>query len=100
MYHEFSMAFDPFLNPRGFALPPGPEAEELRRQLAVIPKEYDDRSRLFVRSKQRKPGQERGDKLPTLIEMIGHSPDEADAAVLAYHAMTHKPTRIMAGAMR
>jgi hypothetical protein len=34
-----------------------------------------------------------------LVDLIGHSPDEADAMVLAVHAMLDRGTRAKAGAI-
>ena len=101
MYGEASSLFDPGQNPDGFALPiqehVAPGRKSLREQLEMIPKEYDKEGRLKVRSKQRDPGVEEA-KHKTLIELIGHSPDEADAFVLACHGMLHKAPRLTAGA--
>lgn len=69
---------------------------QFRQQLAPIPKSRDGEGRLFLLPKGKsKPGS----KEPTLTELIGHSPDEADALVLAVHAMLHRGTRRMAGAL-
>lgn len=87
----------------GFALPGGDERDphcpfgELRRQLAIFPLEYDDESRMTLPPKHRKPGQEETAR-KTLEELIGHSPDEADALVLAVHGMVSKARRMVAGA--
>jgi hypothetical protein len=60
---------------------------------------YDEEGRMMLLPKSRKPGGNATQK--TLTELIGHSPDEADALALAVHAMLHpgerKPT---AGAIR
>lgn len=64
---------------------------ELRRQLAPIPLLYDGEGRMRLPPKNRKGGSEnskQGEK--TLTEIIGRSPDEADAVVLAVHALLHK----------
>lgn len=41
------------------------------------------------------PGQSR---MRTLIEMIGHSPDEADSFVLMIHGLLHKTKTVTLGA--
>lgn len=104
MYWEAAALFDPIPNPDGYAMPPEvfdfklPGRKSLCEQLEKIPREYDD-GRPFLRPKSRKPGQEDSkNKLKTLIELIGHSPDEADAFVLMCHGLFHKPTRHKAGA--
>lgn len=82
MYGEVRVELDPIATP-GFALPPDPY---LRRQFAPIPLTYDDEGRLKMPPK------------PELIKIIGHSPDEADAIVLAVHGMKHRVKRSRAGA--
>lgn len=78
----------------GFAIPA--EYSELRRQLAVFPIMYDDRGRPTLPPKRKR---DRSDTRTTLEDMIGRSPDEADALVLGVYGMTKKPTRIVAGAL-
>jgi len=101
MYGEASALLDPQLNPRGYGVPPQanvrPGRRSLREQLSLIPKEYDEEGRLKLRSKQRKPGQEEG-RHKTLVELIGHSPDEADAFVLMIHGLLHEAPVAKAGA--
>jgi hypothetical protein len=73
----------------GFALPA--EYIELRRQLSLIPLSYDQEGRLYLLPKyKRSPNSTER----TLTEIIGCSPDEADALVLAIHAMQHLTRRI------
>lgn len=87
MYGELSMLSN-------FAIPP--QYPQFRSQLAPIPKTRDGEGRLYLLPK----GKKRPDsKEPTLTELIGHSPDEADSLVLAVHAMLHKDSRKMAGAL-
>lgn len=77
---------------KGFHIPfddGDPIIESLRKQLAVIPKLYDGEGRIFLPPKNRKPGARNASNLKSLVEMIGHSPDEADSVVLALYAMTH-----------
>jgi hypothetical protein len=73
----------------GFGLPA--EYIELRRQLSLIPLSYDQEGRLYLLPKyKRSPNSTER----TLTEIIGCSPDEADALVLAIHAMQHLTRRI------
>lgn len=69
---------------------------QFRAQLAPIPKTYDGEGRLTLLPKN-KPRPD--SKEMTLTQLIGHSPDEADALVLAVHAMLHRPATRMAGAL-
>lgn len=94
MYHELSQAMDPGLPGVRFAIPE--RYEELRRQLCVFPKRTDGDGKYILPPKQN-PNDP--DDVDTLIAMIGHSPDEADAVVLAYHAMTHDAKVIKIGAV-
>lgn len=104
MYGEFSLLLDPSLNPRGFMVPDRTThvchkhgSGCLRAQLAAIKKVYDKEGRLKLPPKNRDPGQQEGSH-KTLVELIGHSPDEADAIVLAVFAMQNVQRRAMAGA--
>lgn len=93
MYGEASALLDPAaggvemyeytVGAGGFGIPA--EYAELRRQLAPIPKLWDEgRLRLLPKSRKGKAGTEK-----TLTDLIGHSPDEADAFVLMVHGMLH-----------
>ncbi len=88
----------------GFAMPDQDEPyAELRRQLAVMPKLTDEEGRYWMLPKQLKSGKtvsSAKDRVKTLVEIIGHSPDEADAVVLAVHALLHKGHRSVAGSVR
>lgn len=88
----------------GFALPDADEPyAELRRQLAVMPKLTDEEGRYWMLPKQLKSGKavsSSKDRVKTLVEIIGHSPDEADSVVLAVHALLHKGHKSHAGAIR
>lgn len=110
MYWELSERFDASLFPKGFAIPPGrgpldhDAATRLRHQLSVMPKLYDDDGVCRMLHKSRPKMMRVGDKPsaaaePTLIELIGHSPDEADSVVLMLHAMTHRAKPAVAGAV-
>jgi hypothetical protein len=77
----------------GFAIPA--EYTELRRQLSQIPLCYDDDGRLFIPPKRRRgPGGER-----SLEEILGGSPDEADALVLAVYGLSSPIFKVQVGAM-
>lgn len=77
----------------GFGIPA--EMTELRRQLAKIPLLYDGEGRIYLPPKHRKEGQSK--EVKTLVDVIGCSPDEADSAVLAVHAMQSRPVKATAG---
>jgi hypothetical protein len=85
------------LNPDGFAIPE--HLLELRHQLAVIPKLYDEEGKLYLPPKDRKFGDQPNLNKKTLVELMGRSPDEADSLVLAVHGMLHEPRPMMAGAV-
>lgn len=91
MYGALHELLDP-VGP-GFAIPA--EYATLRSELAPIPLRYDGEGRMELLPKNRRDPK---DTRPTLCELIGHSPDQADSLVLAIHAMTHKATRATAGA--
>jgi hypothetical protein len=92
MYGTLRRLLDPS-HPTGFALPR--EYAELRRQLAPIPLTYDPEGRLMLLPKDKR---DKDGKKPTLRELLGCSPDEADALVLAVYGLTAKPKSV-AGAI-
>lgn len=93
MYGLLRLRLDPAEN-RPFALPPDlanyvweEERPSLRQQLAVIPLLWDPEGRMYLPPKnKRKPDSEE----ETLIEIIGCSPDEGDALVLANFGLEYK----------
>jgi hypothetical protein len=91
MYGELRNLIDP-TNEDGFGIPGG--FLELRKQLSPIPLLYDKEGRLFLPPKRKKNN---NTGVQSLEEIIGHSPDEADATVLAVHGMLHPATRQKAG---
>lgn len=98
MYGEFSNILDPdSLDPTtgqpapGFGLPA--RYVELRRQLALIPKLTNEEGIIYLPSKNKRDDK---DTRKTLKEILGCSPDEADAVVLAVHAMLHSKPRALA----
>lgn len=100
MYGILMELLDPIES--GFALPSeiinrkrsdgGPS---LRQQLAPIPKIYDEEGRMELLPKTKK---DPNDEKPTLTELIGCSPDEADALALAAFGLVRKRFSSMAGA--
>lgn len=95
MYGDLSILLDPASDrPQGFALPR--QYDNLRKQMSVIPKVYE-MERLKIPPKDKKG---RDDKQVTLKELIGHSPDELDALVLAVHQLLHKVKKLKVGAVK
>jgi hypothetical protein len=90
MYGELRELLDP-ANGRSFGLPA--RYRELRRQLSLIPLTRDSEGRLELLPKHRRKDSTKR----TLVDIIGCSPDEADATVLAVHGMLHKKHRARAG---
>lgn len=82
----------------GFGIPfeQGEVYQRLRRQLAVMPRLIDGEGRLYLPPKRKRHPH---DTQPTLTDLIGYSPDEADAVVLAVFGMTNKASVTMAGAI-
>lgn len=111
MYGELRMLLDPaptadskgnLIPSRGFGLPA--EFKDIRQQLAPIPLLYDDEGRMLLLPKGTRGHDEGGPgaadgkaKRPTLVQLIGRSPDEADSLALAVHAMLHDAPRSAAG---
>jgi hypothetical protein len=86
MYGLLSQRLDPNDVMGGtFGLPA--KYDELRRQLAPIPRRYDGEGRLYLLPKNKR-GPDSTEQ--TLTELIGRSPDDADALVLAVYGMRHK----------
>lgn len=92
MYWRLRELIDPAINPRGFGIPL--ELVELRRQLAPIPLKHDDEGRIYLLPKNKKSD---NSTLPTLTELLGCSPDEADSLVIALYCLKHVPHRNRAG---
>jgi hypothetical protein len=82
LYHNLRALIDPAVTDPIFAIPA--ELRELRRQLAPIPLQYDEEGRIWLPPKHKK---DKNDKRQTLEELIGRSPDDADALVLAVFGM-------------
>lgn len=85
MYGMLSSLLDPIQYPGGFGI--GLEYVELRRQLAPIPRKYDDKGTMYMLPKEKRT---KDSKEETLRELLGCSPDEADSLVLAVFGMLNK----------
>lgn len=85
MYGILSSMLDPSVGDGGFAIPA--EYTELRRQMAPIPRDVDQEGKLVLLPKRNLDP--KSDK-PTMISLLGSSPDEMDALVLAVFGLTHE----------
>lgn len=100
MYGELSEWLDPSLEDDGPRCAIPEEFGELRRQMAMIPKLLDEQGRYYMLPKNRGTGKKDQERdILTLTDLIGRSPDELDALVLALHAMRHRDSRPRAGAV-
>lgn len=84
------------LSAGAFSIPSGEMCAELRRQLSLMPLLYDDDGKMRMLPK-RKTKRNTGSDEPSLTELLGRSPDDADALVLAIHAMTSRGATTTAG---
>lgn len=101
MYYRLREWMDPDGEWGGMSLPPaelGPAYAELHRQLPKFPLNYDAEGVIFLPPKKPKPGTAESN-VQTILDMLGCSPDETDALVLARRAMTRKRVRTTAGAI-
>lgn len=71
---------------------------ELLRQLAAIPLDYDEEGRIELLPK-RKKNPDGPNTRKSLEEIIGCSPDEADATVLGVYAMNHPVRSSVVGSL-
>lgn len=78
----------------GFAIPP--DLEELKRQLLVMPKLYDESGRLYLPPKNKPSPNYSG---VTISQMLGCSPDEADSFVLAVFGLVWAETEFVVGSI-
>lgn len=69
----------------------------LYEQLRVMPLLYDPEGRMYLPPKRKK---DQKDQTETLTDMVGCSPDEADALALAIFGLIGKPPRRTGGAIR
>ena len=91
MYWNVRLLLDPVQNPK-FGI--SAEFKAIRDQLGPIPFLLEGEGRIYLPPKYKK---NKDSKEVTLTELIGHSPDEADALVLAVFAMTNKSTKKLLG---
>lgn len=82
MYWYLRLKLDPHENPSGFGIPF--EYEELRRQMSLIPLQYDGEGRMRLPPKHRRDANRPDD---CLYDILGCSPDELDALVLAVYGL-------------
>jgi hypothetical protein len=94
MYGLLRERLDP-ASGKGFSLPA--EYTELRRQLSPLPLLYDEEGRLYLPPKARR---DENQTKQTLTDLLGCSPDEADALVLAVFGLTPRAVRQQAGVVR
>jgi len=73
------------------------EMTDLIDQLKVIPKLYDN-GKLWLPPKHKSPKTDNSN-MKTMTELVGHSPDEADSAVMAYYCIIHKAYKPRAGVL-
>ena len=79
--------------PQGWGIPV--ECKALKEQLSPIPLLRDHEGKLKLPPKNKRSAE--STEL-SLVELIGHSPDEADATVLAIHGLLNKARTVKAGA--
>lgn len=92
MYWLLRQAINPALR-QAFGLPA--RFPDLREQLSKFPLVYDGEGILYLPPKNKR---DPNSKVVTLVELIGRSPDEADAVALAVYGLYRKKTRATAGA--
>lgn len=106
LYGTLRLALDPATLENGFGLPHDilnrPRADKgpcLREQLEILPLWYDKEGRLYLPPKRRESHKETDagkETIPSITDMLdGHSPDEADALVLACYGMTYRDPPII-----
>jgi hypothetical protein len=84
LYGLLREAMDPYTTVPKFSIP-ALECKAIHDQLSPIPLTYDSEGRMVLLPKRRNLGSNRTGK--TLVDIIGHSPDEADACVLSLYAI-------------
>lgn len=108
MAYELRSLIDPDSAGNGWAIPkqfmetraPNGEERGLRKQMEKIPLTYTGEGRIFLipKTKGEKAEREEDHDGPTIVKLVGFSPDEWDATMLAVRAMLHKPAVGRAGA--
>jgi hypothetical protein len=111
MYGEASLLLDPsgigatvLPGLKAFALPTQfcdreltPGQTSLCFQLSKMPRDCDEEGKLKLPPKNKPQGAPENKNKKYLVDIIGHSPDEADAFVLAVHGMLHQKRVMHAG---
>jgi len=92
MYGDLASIIDPTADDPPFAIPA--HYQELHRQLSLIPKKYDHEGKLVLPPKNRRTS---NTNEATMQDILGCSPDRADALVIAVHCMLYGDTRPVAG---
>lgn len=87
MYGITSSLLDPHIEHGAPRIGIPAEYVELRRQMSLIPKTYDEKGRLYILPKRKK--RKNRPEEPTLEEILGCSPDELDSFVLGIWGMTN-----------
>lgn len=90
MFHMASLLLESSEELGQFAIPS--RFTELRRQLAPIPKLFDEEGRLYLPPKRKRDEKDTRD---TLEDLIGCSPDEADSFVLAVYGLKAKSKKFV-----
>lgn len=90
MYGLLRLRMDP-IEPLGFAIPH--HLVELRRQMSLMPLDYDNEGRMFLPPKK-KPAKS---KIVCLMDIIRKSPDECDSLVTAVYGLKVKKKRHVIG---
>ena len=93
MYGMLMELINPNMNSQGFGIPR--ELVELRRQMSPIPKLEDGEGRIYLPPKS-KP---QGSTVVCLKDLLGRSPDDLDALVLAVYGMKQKRHTPTAGGL-
>lgn len=95
MYHSLHLRLDPvYSDGKVFSLPD--EYTELDRQMAVMPLQYNEEGIMVLPPKSKRDPK---DTRITITDMLGCSPDETDAVVLAAFAMDERSMKLTLGAM-
>jgi hypothetical protein len=102
MYGDLRYVLDPeggYNDGEGFGIPA--RYTELRRQLAPLPLLYGPEGVIQLPPKNRRPEvNANNSKTITIVDILGCSPDESDALVLAVRGLLHKNIRPVARGIR
>lgn len=96
MYGVLRDILDPSMNETVFAIPN--ELHELRKELAIMPLMYDAEGKMYLPPKDHPPAANTQTTI-TIKKILGHSPDRADALVLATFGLFGQPIRGKLGAL-